>query len=110
MDYGSHNIWANHVANIDFCTKVVYIYLRFKFDDENCGRHTGHILRSNSILDWASTNATSKYERAARKKLINLYLEFWALFQNNLLTRLVAIMYKYLFDISFYVVIWLSII
>ena len=50
-------------------------YLRFKSNDENFGRHTGHIVKENSISSWTSAKATSKYDRAARKKLKNLYFE-----------------------------------
>ena len=60
MDYGSHNIWANHAGNFYFCTEVVYVYLRFKFDDATFGRHTGHTVKSKSISNSASANATSK--------------------------------------------------
>ena len=50
-------------------------YLRFKSNDENFGRHTGHIVKENSISSWTSAKATSKYDRAARKKIKNLHLE-----------------------------------
>ena len=46
----------------------IHNYLRFKSDDADFGKHIGHILKVNSISNWTSAKATSKYDRAAGRK------------------------------------------
>ena len=48
-------------------------YLRFKSDDATFGKHIGHIVKEKSISNCASAKATSKYDRAERKKVEYLY-------------------------------------